>query len=261
VASWRSDLVPRRSVRLPKGAYGPLAFPTWLGGFSAFAGISLLCITLSRVNELAFARAIIPAVATGVAAAGFWLIAPAIAHHSLSQPYATRGVVARSAEEVLEHGFDYRRPNWRKPEFLATADYEIAARCKPGLSTRSPNNAAAFHVWSCVAIAGFHHHVLCHLPVQVMGYEIYRSQTIMGQPSKNCHHPGVTFIPPSLAEEWAQTSQPVAGGWRCHSSDALPHDPMATGDECAAGRQRLVISPLSYDKWTWRSYRTPIRRD
>lgn len=244
---------PGHQFDYPGGTTGKLALPTWLGGFSAIGGVSMALVALGRITAGDFVRALGPAAAAAVAAAGFWIVAPAIAHHNLSQPYTTGDEAQQSAEQLFEQSLDYRTPDWREPSFLATAAYDLGAHCTPSSQSRSPTNAKAFHVWSCSTTASYHGSLLCRASVLVTGYEVYRRRAVLGTREHRCHNPGVVFIPPSLASEWAQQSQPRAANWQCRISAGLPHDPMGNGYLCHSGDQSLAISPLTANTWQWRA--------
>ena len=243
---------PGRQFDYPGGATGQLALPTWLGGLSAIVGVPMTLIAIGRITAGDYVRALGPTLGAAAAAAGFWIIAPTIAHNNLSQPYATRGEVQQSAEQLLERSLDYRTPDWRDPAFVATADYSLGAHCTPLAQSQSPTSRAAFHVWSCRATASYHGRLLCRASVSVAGYEVYRRRAVLGTREHRCHNPGVVFIPPTLAAEWAQRSQPRAANWRCRISAGLPHDPMGNGYLCNSGGESIAISPLTTNTWQWR---------
>jgi hypothetical protein len=244
---------PRHQFNYPDGVTGQLALPTWLGGFSAITGVAMALIAIRRIASGEVMRALLPALAAAAAAAGFWIIAPAIAHHNLRQPYATRGEAQQSAEQLLERTLDYRTPDWRDPSFVAAADYSLGAHCSPSPQGQSPTSRAAFHVWSCRATASYHGKLLCRASVSVTGYEVYRRRAVLGARERRCHNLGVIFIPPTLAAEWAQRSQPRAATWQCHISAGLPHDPMGNGYLCRTGGESIAISPLTMHTWQWHS--------
>jgi hypothetical protein len=243
---------PGRQFDYPGGATGQLALPTWLGGVSAIGGVPLALIAIARIAAGDFVRAFGPAFGVAAAAAGFWVIAPAIAHNKLSQPYATRGEAQLSAAQLLEVSLDYRTPDWRDSSFVATARYRLGAHCTPLPKSQSPTSRAAFHVWFCRATASYHGRLLCRASVSVTGYEVYRRRAVLGTREHRCHNPGVAFIPPALAAEWAQRSQPRAARWRCRISAGLPHDPMGNGYMCRSGGESIAISPLTTNTWQWR---------
>ena len=242
---------PGHQFAYPGGAIGKLALPTWLGGFSAITLVSMALLAAGRIISGEFRRSIGPTLAAATAAAGFWIIAPAIAHHNLSQPYATRGEAQQSAEQLLERSLDYRTPDWHDPSFVATADYMLGAHCTPLTQSQSATRPAAFHVWSCRATARYHGRLLCRAAVSVTGYEVYRRHAVLGTREHRCHNPGVVFIPPSLAAAWAQRSQPRPHSWRCRISAGLRHDPMGNGYLCHSGTESLAISPLTTNTWQW----------
>jgi len=242
---------PGHQFDYPGGATGKLALPTWLGGFSAITGGSAALMAARRLLAGELLRTLAPAVAAAVCATIFWVITPAIAHQRLNEPYATRGEAQQSAEQLLERSLDYRTPNWREPSFVAVADYTLRARCAASPRTQSPSSRVRFHVWSCRTTASYQGKLLCR--ALMTGYEIYRRHTVLLAREHRCHNPGVVFIPPTLAAEWAEQSQPRTNGWRCHISAGLPHDPMGNGYVCRSGTKALSISPLTTNTWQWRS--------